>query len=208
LGLEGVYFMGYRDSGMPGMEANRHPQALVAQPLDKVAEDIVKMIRELRPEVVITFDPIGGYRHPDHIAIHQATVRAFYAAGDPQQFPDAGPAYAPPKLYFHVIPHGLMRMAVRLMPIVRQDPRHFGRNKDIDLASLVEVSFPVHAVIDYRSVARIRDEAAACHASQGGGQLIGGLVGWLRKRFATREMFMQAYPPPNGKVVTDLFAGG
>jgi len=45
--------------------------------LDEVAGKVVKYIRELKPDIVLTFDPIGGYRHPDHIHIQQATVLAF-----------------------------------------------------------------------------------------------------------------------------------
>ena len=87
LGLSGVYFLGYRNSGMPGSPANNHPDALAAAPLDEVAAKVAQLIRKIRPQVVVTFDPIGGYRHPDHIAIHQATVKAFYAAGDPAVYP-------------------------------------------------------------------------------------------------------------------------
>ena len=64
-------------SGMPGSEDNKHPQALVMAPLEEVTVRLVKIFRELRPGVVATFDPLGGYRHPDHIAVHNATVKAF-----------------------------------------------------------------------------------------------------------------------------------
>ncbi|MBP9675674.1 MAG: PIG-L family deacetylase, partial [Anaerolineaceae bacterium] len=82
LGLAGVHFLGYRDSGMAGSPDNHHPQALAAADIDKVMADVVHYIRLLKPQVVITFDPIGGYMHPDHIAIHKATDKAFYAAAD------------------------------------------------------------------------------------------------------------------------------
>ncbi len=64
LGLTDVIYRGYRDSGMAGSEDNKHPQALSAAPLEQVAGRIVAVIRRLKPEVVVTFDPIGGYRHP------------------------------------------------------------------------------------------------------------------------------------------------
>ncbi|MCJ7585571.1 MAG: PIG-L family deacetylase, partial [Anaerolineales bacterium] len=83
LGLKGVHFLDYRDSGMDGSPDNQHPNALAAQPLDEVAAKVVHYIRELHPRVVLTFDPIGGYRHPDHIAIQKATVRAFEQAANP-----------------------------------------------------------------------------------------------------------------------------
>jgi LmbE family N-acetylglucosaminyl deacetylase len=166
LGLAGVQFLGYRDSGMQGSPDNRHPQALVAASLDKVAADIVTWIRRLRPQVVITFDPIGGYHHPDHIACHNATRLAFEAAGDPARFPDGLAAYSPEKLYFVTFHRPWLRQGIRLLRLVGQDPRHWGRNHDIDLVQIAESEFPVHARIDIRPVADRKQRASACHASQ------------------------------------------
>lgn len=209
LGLKGVYFLDYRDSGMPGSPDNLHPQALVAQPQSQVAADVVHYIRLLKPQVVLTFDPIGGYRHPDHIAIHNATVEAFQQTGKPEYHPEDLAPYQPEKLYFHTIPHGMLRVAVRVMPLIGQDPRRVGTNKDIDLASIAEVDFPTHARIDYRPVAKVRDEASACHASQGGGRLLGGPLNTLRRWFASNETFMRAYPQPapGAPMERDLFDG-
>ena len=100
-------FLDYRDSGMPGSPDNQHPQALAAQPLDEVAANVVCYIRELKPQIVLTFDPIGGYRHPDHIAIQRATVRAFEQAANPAFAPDSLPVWYPERLYFHTIPHAI-----------------------------------------------------------------------------------------------------
>lgn len=204
-----IVHLGYRDSGMPGSPDNAHPQALAAAPLDEVAGRVVAVLRTYRPEVVITFDPIGGYRHPDHIAIHQATVQAFYAAGDPARYPETGPAFAPRKLYFQVFPRGLLKAAVRLMPLLGQNPRQFGRNKDIDLLSLAEVEFPVHASIRLGTAElEMKDRATACHASQLNG---GPNAGWGRRLarafIPQREDFMRAHPPVTGTVrESDLFA--
>jgi LmbE family N-acetylglucosaminyl deacetylase len=209
LGLAGVYFLGWRDSGMPGSADNQHPQALIQQPLDEVAAQIAVYIRRLRPDVLITFDPIGGYRHPDHIFIHQATVEAFRLASD-ENWQDAEnlPPHRPAKLYFQTIPRGFLRFIVRLLRLFGKDPRKYGRNHDIDLVAISEVDFPTHAVIDYRKVADIRDEASRCHASQGGGSLTGGLFAPLRRIFASKELYMQYYPQPkNGRVERDLFEG-
>ena len=169
LGLEGVYFLGYRDSGMPGTADNQHPNALTAQPVDEVAAKVAHYMRLLQPHVVVTHDPIGGYKHPDHIAMHRATVRAFVLAGDPSYVTDL-PPHLPDRLYYQTMPKRLLRWAVRLAPLLGMDPHKFGHNKDIDLASLVaEGDFPTHARINCSSVAKIRDEATACHTSQLGG---------------------------------------
>lgn len=210
LGLTGVFFLGYRDSGMPGSPDNQHPQALAAQPLERVAADVTHVIRKVRPQVVLTFDPIGGYRHPDHIAIQQATVCAFEAAGDATQFPDPEglEAYSPRRLFFHVMPRGFLRLAVRLMPLIGRDPRHFGQNGDIDLTSLVDEDFPIHAVIHYHTVAKLRAEASACHASQGGVSMSSGILGVVMRLFNSRDPFMLASPAPaSRKRMHDLFEG-
>jgi LmbE family N-acetylglucosaminyl deacetylase len=207
LGLAGVYFLGYQDSGMPGSPFNEHPEALIVAPLEEVAGKVVQYIRMLKPQVVVTFDPIGGYRHPDHIAIHNATVAAFHAAGDPNQFSGDFPAYQPQKLYFQTIPKRLLKVAVRLLSIFGKDPHKFGRNGDIDLASLAEVEFPTNAVINYRSVLELKNQASSCHDSQGGGNMRRGVTGLVFRLFASKELYMRAFPPPEKKVEKDLFAG-
>jgi LmbE family N-acetylglucosaminyl deacetylase len=208
LGLAGVYFLGYRDSGMPGSPDNRHPDALAAAPLEEVAARVTELIRRLRPQVVLTFDPIGGYRHPDHVAIQQATVRSFQAAGDPEAFPGEESPFQPQKLYFHTFSRRLMPLVVRLLPLFGQDPRHFGHNKDIDLISLAGEHFPVHARIDYREVIKAKEAASACHASQLSMGPPGGLLGWAFRRGAGIETFMRAYPEASpGLRESDLFSG-
>jgi LmbE family N-acetylglucosaminyl deacetylase len=211
LGLAGVIHLGYRDSGMPGSPDNHHPQALVAAPLDEVTGRVVKVLRDLKPQVVITFDPIGGYRHPDHIAIHQATVAAFSAAGDPARFPEHGPAHQPQKLYYMVFSRRFLKLAVRLLPLFGRDPRHFGRNGDIDVASLAEVDYPATAFVDVRGeAARRREAASACHRSQLDESTNGrGLVSALARLLQTRDSFMRSVPPatPRAPRERDLFEG-
>jgi len=208
LGLAGIHFLNYRDSGMPGSPDNSHPQALAAQPLDAVAENVVCYIRELKPQVVLTFDPIGGYRHPDHIAIHNATVRAFEQAGNPAFAPESLPVYQPERLYFHTMPRGFLKVAVRLLPLIGRDPHRFGTNHDVDLVSIAEVDFPTHARIDIRSVGEKKLQAGACHASQGGGRMGGGPVSAIMRLFDGSETFMRAYPSvqPGEKLERDLLA--
>jgi len=210
LGLKEVFFLGYRDSGMPGSPDNSHPDAQVARPVEEVAGRVVKYIRELKPDVVITFDPIGGYRHPDHIHIHKATVLAFEKANDASFHPEAGSAFKPQALYYHVFPRWFLKWATRLMPLVGKDPRKFGRNGDIDLTQLL-VDFPVHVRLNIREVEKIKQHASAQHASQGGG---GNTSRWswfgvLNRLFGGHDMYMRAHPPvaKDFRVRHDLFDG-
>ena len=215
LGLKGVFFLDYRDSGMPGTEENKHPDAQINHSIDEVAAKVVKYIRELKPDVVITFDPIGGYKHPDHIHIHKATVLAFEKADDASFHPevgilsgDEGRPFKPRSLYFQVFSRRILRWTVRLMPLFGKDPTKFGLNEDVNLKELAEVDFPIHARVDITPVAEIKREAGRQHASQGGSQMRRGWMGWIVKALGEREEFMRAYPPVTDghyKVSTDLF---
>lgn len=209
LGLTSVEILGYRDSGMPGTPDNVHPQALAAAPIDEVAARVTRAIRRTRPQVVVTFDPIGGYRHPDHIAIHRATVQAFHAAGNPAAYPGDLPPYQPQKLYFSTFSRRMLRFFVRVMPLFGKDPRRFGRNQDVDLLSLAKEEFPVHAWIDIAAVEQRKIAAIACHRSQTEGPSLAlGIFGWMMRKLAGRETFMRAYPEPEPFLrERDLFAG-
>lgn len=195
LGLKEVFFLGYRDSGMPGMESNSHPNAQVNHPIEEVAGHVVKYIRELKPDIVLTFDPIGGYKHPDHIHIHKATVLAFENADNPSFHPGAGEPFKPQALYFQVFPRWFLRAMTRVMPFFGKDPTKWGRNGDINLKELAEVYFPVHVRLNIRSVDEIKKLAGEQHASQGGIGMRRGLMGFISKVFGNTEDYMRAYPP-------------
>lgn len=209
LGLRGVDFLGYRDSGMPGSPDNQHPMALAAQPVEDVAAKIVSHIRRIRPHVVITFDPIGGYFHPDHIAIHKATLRAFSLAGKPDFVdPENLPPFSPARLYFQTINRGFLKAAIFLLRLSGKDPRKFGKNGDIDMVAIANQKFPIHARINYREVSDLRDRASACHESQGGKEMAKGVQKWLQRFFQSTELFMLAYPAPDkNPKLRDLFSG-
>jgi N-acetyl-1-D-myo-inositol-2-amino-2-deoxy-alpha-D-glucopyranoside deacetylase len=210
LGLADITCLGYRDSGMQGSEQNKHPDALAMAPIEEVAGRMVKIIRDLKPDVVITHDAGGDYGHPDHIAKHDATVKTFYAASDPAQYPKAGPVFCPYKLYFGVRPRRYTRLMVKLMALFGQDPHHFGRNRDMDITKIMSLEYPLHAVVRPTKQAReIRVKAAACHASQGGSQprrgpLLFRIIEMFRRQ---QDYFMREYPEPTPHLKRDLFEG-
>lgn len=213
LGLTGVHWLGYRDSGMPGSEDNKHPDALVQADHDVLVGRIVAVIRALRPQVVVTFDPCGGYGHPDHVATHYATKKAFAVAGDPAHYPEqvaAGLApFAPDKLYYTAFPKGFIKFVVKLMRLLGRDPSKFGRNQDINLAEIASWEQEVTTRIDMGRYLEIKQQASACHKSQAGpGGMLGWLPGPIRRRVMGAEMFTRAQPPVEGKIKleTDLFS--
>lgn len=99
IGYDRVVKLGYRDSGMPDTEPNRHPDAFVNAALDDALADVVALIREERPQVVIGYDEHERYPHPDHIRVHELGIAAFTAAADPERYPRAGPPWRVDKLY-------------------------------------------------------------------------------------------------------------
>ncbi|PJF36844.1 MAG: hypothetical protein CUN49_03375 [Candidatus Thermofonsia Clade 1 bacterium] len=100
IGVQDVFFLDYRDSGMAGSPENADPRAFInADPHEAVGR-IVKVIRAFKPTLLITFDESGIYGHPDHVAISRWTTRAFYAAGDPSCYPELGEPFAPARLYY------------------------------------------------------------------------------------------------------------
>lgn len=103
IGYQRVEMLGYRDSGMPDTPENAHRDAFANAPLDEAVERLVRVIREERPQVIVTYsDHQTGYLHPDHLRVNDISIPAFHAAGDPDAFPDAGEPWAPSKMYYTV----------------------------------------------------------------------------------------------------------
>jgi mycothiol S-conjugate amidase len=214
LGLAAVHHLGYRDSGMPGTPDNEHPSALVQAPREQVTGQLVALVRILRPEVVVTFNPYGGYGHPDHIAIHHAALAAFTAAADPAYYPEQiaeGLApWAPSKLYYSTFGTTFLRLAITTMRLMRRDPRRFGENKDIDMVRAAAEVTPITTAIESGAYLAVRDRAVHCHRSQFSGmEQLQRIPIMLRRRFMSTEYFTRVVPAWNGTArrEQDLFAG-
>lgn len=97
-------WLGFVDSGLPEGDPlpPLPPGCFALQPVQTAAEPLVRLVREFRPHVILTYDEKGGYPHPDHIMCHTVSVEAFEAAGDPDRYPEAGEPWQPLKLYYHM----------------------------------------------------------------------------------------------------------
>ncbi len=96
-------WLGYADSGWPEDGEPEPVNSFASIPLEISAEPLVRVIREFRPHVLITYDENGGYPHPDHVRVHELSIYARDAAADPQRYPDAGPAWMIQKTYYDQI---------------------------------------------------------------------------------------------------------
>ncbi|HEX2053820.1 MAG TPA: PIG-L family deacetylase [Actinomycetota bacterium] len=165
LGIGRVEFLGYRDSGMEGTDDNNNPLAYVMADRDEVIGKLVALIRELQPDVVITFDPDGAYGHPDHIAIHHHTVAAVAAARDDTRFPEAGPVWAPRRLYFTALSKTRFADMRRRLEEMGIDTSGFDRP---DMPILGQEDDEIDVTMDVGPTLAQKRRALECHATQFG----------------------------------------
>jgi LmbE family N-acetylglucosaminyl deacetylase len=207
LGFKQVFNLGYKDSGMMNSETSRDPACSWQAPREEMARKVVEVLRQIRPQVVITFNRYGGYGHPDHIAIQRATVDAFSLAGD-AAYDTGQPPYQPQKLYYGAFPTLMLRYNILRIRLRGEDPRRVGRNKDIDLQAILDHVEPVHTRVDVSRYLEAWDEASACHKSQLGGGFARPPL-WVRRLFFGRQALTRVHPAPavNRVDEDDLFAG-
>jgi len=115
IGYKDLIWLGYRDSGMPETEANLHADCFAAADLDEAVGRFVAILRQVRPHVLLTYsDDQSGYRHPDHLRVHDISVEAFDRAADPDWYPEAGPPWQVQKMYYSMWSRGRMEIQHRL----------------------------------------------------------------------------------------------
>jgi LmbE family N-acetylglucosaminyl deacetylase len=208
LNVAEVRLLGYRDSGMEGWESNNNPAAFCNADLDEAAGRLVRVIRELQPQVVVTEPNRSGYGHPDHVKCYPVTERAFYAAGDASQYPDAGPPWAPARLYSIASVRSNWAKIARMLLEAGFDEswltrrRRYGRKWGIAKKDAT-------CAIDVSPYVEIQREALAAHRSQ-----IDAESWWLKMPLDVRRVafgtayFVRMYPAPApGEKDADLFAG-
>ncbi|MDO8106847.1 mycothiol conjugate amidase Mca [Isoptericola sp. b441] len=97
------HWLGFTDSGLPeGDPPPPLPDGCFAlTPLEDAAAPLVELVRSFRPHVMTTYDPTGGYPHPDHIMTHRVAYEAYHAAGDRERYRGHGVPWTPLKLYYN-----------------------------------------------------------------------------------------------------------
>ena len=128
LGIKDFRFLGspgkkWRDSGMMGMPQNDRKDVFWQADLDEAANELVKIILETKPQVLITYDEFGGYGHPDHIKAHQVAMRAAEIAS--QQ------GWQVSKIYWNTMPRSVIQMGIDKMKEVGSE--FFGAENADDL---------------------------------------------------------------------------
>ena len=128
LGIADFRFLGapnkkWRDSGMMGMPQNDRTDVFWQSDLDESANELVKIILEIKPQVLITYDEFGGYGHPDHIKAHRVAMRAAEIAEIN--------GWKIEKIYWNTMPRSVIQMGIEKMKEVGSD--FFGAESVDDL---------------------------------------------------------------------------
>jgi N-acetyl-1-D-myo-inositol-2-amino-2-deoxy-alpha-D-glucopyranoside deacetylase len=160
LGVDDHRFLGgaghFRDSGMMDTPANKHPRAFWGADLDVAAGLLVDVLREVRPQVLVTYDPDGFYGHPDHIQAHRVAMRAAELA--------SAEGFGPAKVYWTAVPRSVLEAGMR----------HFAESTDNPFAGLENVDdLPfgtkdeeIGARVDAHGYADAKLAAVRAHATQ------------------------------------------
>ncbi len=162
IGYDETILLGYRDSGMPDTEANARADSFAQAPLEEAVERLVKIIRREKAQVIITYpDEQTEYPHPDHLRVHEISMVAFDAAGDETKYPDAGPAFAPSKLYYSVWAGERFRQ-------IHAKFLELGRESPFDDKWLARIGRdePYTTTIDINGFQNVRGDALKAHATQ------------------------------------------
>lgn len=206
MGITEPIFLNYRDSGMLDTPENKDPRAFINAPAENVVAQLVQIIRQVKPHVVVTFEPYGGYGHPDHIAIHQHTVAAFHAAADPTHYPSIGNAWQAQRLFYTAIPRGFFLSMRQKLADIGAD------TSDLDRFDDPVLGWPddqIHLVEDVSDTVQAKWGALECHRTQfGPGNLFRRLPKEQVLPLMSVECFAQAWPEPHGKLTLQgLFDG-
>lgn len=214
LGVTDHRFLGgpgrFRDSGMMGVPQNERPDSFWQADLDLAASYLVEVIREVRPQVLVAYDPDGGYGHPDHIKAHRVAMRAAELAAEPAYRRDLGAPHAIAKVYWNCIPRRVVEEGfARLHAAGGQIPFEGIATAD-DVPGLVDDD-QVTAAIDVE--ARYAERKAAAMKAHVTQIAVDGpffaLSNDLGQPLFGAEFYrlVKGVPEPAGDLEDDLFAG-
>lgn len=207
IGYDTVHMLGYRDSGMADSESNAHPDCFAMAPLDEAVDRLVALIREERPQVVITYpDDQGTYQHPDHLRVHDITHPGVDKAADPNHRPDLGEPWQVAKIYYSSWSRA--RIEARHQAFLDlglespYDDRWFSRP---DRDDQITTKVPIEGFAD------VRRDGLLAHATQidPESSFWFGLPPEVDRELYTVDDYRLAYGErvAEGEIETDLFAG-
>jgi mycothiol conjugate amidase Mca len=206
LGVGELHWLGYHDSGMEGSETNTDPESFWMTPVETVVRRLVGIIREFRPDVVVTYDAFGAYGHPDHVQAHRATLLAVEAAQHPKVYPEVGKPWRVSKLYYTAFARSSVLKIIELARKAGVESP-FGENRDGQ-----EFGTPdelITARIDCGDFMDVKRRALVAHKSQISADfpLMKMPVEMVREHFPHEHYSLALSRVPVNPPEDDLFAG-
>ena len=205
LGVDRLVRLGYRDSGMMGWSQNDDPSSFWSTPVDEAAIRLAQVLVEERPEVIVTYNAVGFYGHPDHIQAHRVTLAAIEMLD------------YEPTLYFNAIPNSVMAQYRERWAQEERERREADQARGVERDDAkpdepeIEMGTPddqIGAAVDVSAVNGAKFDALGAHQSQIGGSF------WMkmgREQFRATmrtEWFVRATNPRGIEgCVDDIFAG-
>jgi N-acetyl-1-D-myo-inositol-2-amino-2-deoxy-alpha-D-glucopyranoside deacetylase len=160
LGVGDHRFLGgagrFRDSGMMGTPANQHPRCFWRADLDQAAGYLLEVIREIRPRVLVTYDPNGFYGHPDHIQAHRIAMRAAGLA--------TAEGFGPAKVYWTAVPSSMLAAGLAHFAESAENP--FEGVTSVEDLPFATPDRKIAARIDARASQPAKQAAIRAHATQ------------------------------------------
>ena len=213
LGVRDFRFLGgpgrYRDSGMMGLATNERLDCFWQADVDEAAAHLVDVLRDVRPQVLVTYDENGGYGHPDHIQAHRVAMRAVHLAADPAV--GTGDPWSVAKVYWTAMPESWIRAGLRRLRELGDATTFEGLDPEGELPFAVAddlVTTAVHAMPQVEA----KLAAMRAHATQ---ITVDGPFFALSNNLGNEVWGVEFYrlvrgtpgpPGPDGRE-TDLFAG-
>ena len=154
------------DSGLAVPPAQVRPEAFWAADLTVAADLLVEVIREVRPQVLVTYDERGGYGHPDHIQAHRVAMYASLLAAVPSYRQDLGPAWDIPKIYWTAQSEERLRKSLRALKDSGEATIFEGMDPEGPLPSFVVPDALITTEVDGRAYVEAKMAAMAAHATQ------------------------------------------
>jgi N-acetyl-1-D-myo-inositol-2-amino-2-deoxy-alpha-D-glucopyranoside deacetylase len=169
LGVTDQRFLGgpgrLRDSGMMGLPTNDRPDCFWQADVDEVAAYVVEVLREIRPQVLVTYDENGNYGHPDHIQAHRVAMRGYELAADASYRPDLGEPWQVTKVYWIAVPLSFLQAGIDALRKAG-DTSFFGDVTDAADLGLAVPDELVTTVLDGTEYVEAKLAAMRAHATQ------------------------------------------
>lgn len=212
LGVSDHRFLGgpgrYRDSGMMGLPSNDRVDCFWQAPPDDTTADIVRVIREVRPQVAAGYDENGGYGHPDHIQAHRVLMAGVDAAAEPSYRPDLGEPWTVSKIYWSALPKSVLAEGFQVMS---ENGSLFEGVESVDDLPMGTPDELVTTQVDARAFLPNKIEAMRAHATQisTDGPFFALADGVGRMSFGTEyyQLVRGDVGAHDGRYELDLFAG-